>query len=225
MATPEKLENTIGYSFNNKGLLKQALTHRSFSDLNNERLEFLGDSILNFVIASELYGRFPESSEGDLSRLRAGQVKQQTLAAVAREIDLGEYVTMGSGEMKSGGSERSSILSDTLEAIFGAIIIDADAEAASVCIRNLFADRLDSLTTEDLRKDAKSRLQEFLQGRGRPVPEYTLISSRGKSPNQEFDVECRTDELEKPVRATGTSIRRAEQSAAEQALVELGVEK
>ena len=223
MSRPEKLEKTIGYSFSSETLLTQALTHRSFSDVNNERLEFLGDSILNFVIASELFERLPEASEGELSRLRSGLVNRQTLAEVAREVDLGQYLTMGSGEMKSGGFDRSSILSDGLEAIFGAVIVDANVETAANCIRRLFEDRLAGLSTEDLQKDAKSLLQEHLQGMGHPVPEYILLSSTGKSPNQEFEVECRSVKLEHPVRAKGSSIRRAEQSAADLALQELGV--
>jgi ribonuclease III len=219
----EKLEKIIGFSFSNETLLTQALTHRSFSIVNNERLEFLGDSILNFVIASALFEKFPKASEGELSRLRAGLVKRETLADVAREIDLGQYLTMGSGEMKSGGFDRSSILSDGLEAIFGAVIVDADAETASNCIRRLFDQRLAGLSADDLQKDAKSLLQEHLQGMGHPVPEYILLNSTGKSPNQEFEIECRSIQLENPVTAKGSSIRRAEQSAADLALQELGV--
>lgn len=224
MSRPDKLEKVIGYTFSNEELLIQALTHRSFSGVNNERLEFLGDSILNFVVAQSLFEQFPDATEGELSRLRAGLVKQQTLADVAREIDLGSYLMMGSGEMKSGGFNRSSILSDALEAIFGAIIVDADPETASDCVRRLFVTRLINVSPRDLQKDAKSQLQEFLQGRGQPVPEYVLINTTGKSPNQEFEVECRSVELQEPVRAKGTSIRRAEQNAADMALQVLGAD-
>lgn len=223
MSKSEKLEKALQYTFSDESLLSQALTHRSFSDLNNERLEFLGDSILNFVVASSLYDQFPDASEGELSRLRAGLVKRETLADIAREIDLGSYLTMGSGEKKSGGFNRDSILSDALEAVFAAIMMDADPNTASLCIRRLFASRFTGLSREDLEKDAKSRLQEHLQGLGQPVPEYVLVGSTGKSPNQIFEVECRSAQLDAAVKAKGSSIRRAEQSAATIALAELGV--
>ena len=204
--------------------MTQALTHRSFSNVNNERLEFLGDAILNFVIAQSLFEQFPDATEGELSRLRAGLVKRQTLADVARGIDLGSYLMMGIGELKSGGFRRESILSDALEAIFGAITVDADSKTAADCILRLFVDRLAGVSPLDLKIDAKSRLQELLQGRSKPVPEYVLVRQTGKSPNQEFEVECCTQELTAPVRASGSSIRRAEQSAADIALKQLEAE-
>ncbi len=221
MSRPEKLEKVIGYTFTDEDLMTQALTHRSFSNVNNERLEFLGDAILNFVIAQSLFEQFPDATEGELSRLRAGLVKRQTLADLARGIDLGSYLMMGSGELKSGGFRRESILSDGLEAIFGAIIVDADSKTAADCILRLFVDRLAGVSPLDLKKDAKSRLQELLQSRSKPVPEYVLVRQAGKSPNQEFEVECRTQELTGPVRASGSSISRAEQSAADIALKQL----
>ena len=224
MSRPEKLEKVIGYTFTDEDLMTQALTHRSFSSVNNERLEFLGDAILNFVIAQSLFEQFPDATEGELSRLRAGLVKRQTLADVARGIDLGSYLMMGIGELKSGGFRRESILSDALEAIFGAIIVDADSKTAADCILRLFVDRLAGVSPLDLKKDAKSRLQELLQGRSKPVPEYVLVRQTGKSPNQEFEVECYTQELTAPVRASGSSIRRAEQSAADIALKQLEAE-
>lgn len=222
MSIPAKLERFIGYAFSDQRLLTQALTHRSFSDVNNERLEFLGDSILNFVIASKLYEQFPDVAEGDLSRLRAKMVRQETLAEIAKEIELGTFLTMGSGEMKSGGADRSSILSDALEAVFGAVLIDSDTETATTCIARLFEKRLQNLSESDLQKDAKSRLQEFLQGLGESVPEYVVLRATGKSPNQEFEVECRTSQLKAPVTAKGGSIRKAEQLAAELTLQALG---
>lgn len=221
MSAPEKLQRVLDYQFNDPGLLTQALTHRSFSDTHNERLEFLGDSILNFVIAEALYQLFPDVTEGDLSRLRAKLVRRQTLAEVAREIELGDYLTMGSGEMKSGGRNRSSTLADALEAVIGAVLIDSDMNRAADLIRTLFQTRLENLSEADLQKDAKTRLQEFLQGRGEPVPDYVLIGSSGKSPNQEFEVEVRSNHLGDPVRAKGSSIRRAEQHGAELALKRL----
>ena len=222
MSAREKLQRVLDYQFNDPGLLTQALTHRSFSDTHNERLEFLGDSILNFVIAEALYRQFPDVTEGDLSRLRAKLVRRQTLAEVAREIELGNYLSMGSGEMKSGGRNRASTLADALEAVIGAVLIDSETGRAADLIRALFRSRLDNLSEADLQKDAKTRLQEFLQSRGEPVPDYILIGSSGKSPNQEFEIEVRSTQLAEPVRATGTSIRRAEQQGAELALEALG---
>ena len=219
----DRLEARIGYTFRNQDLLAQSVTHRSYSDVNNERLEFLGDSVLNFVIASALYLQFPESSEGDLSRLRAQLVKQPTLAELAREMELGNYLTLGSGEMKSGGFERDSILSDALEAIIGAILLDSDFDTTSSTLLAWFESRLVNLTVTDLAKDAKSQLQEYLQGVGEPVPEYVLLRTTGKSPNEKFEIECRSARLEVPAQGTGTSRRRAEQSAAELALQQLGV--
>lgn len=208
------LETKIGYSFRDGTLLEQALTHRSFGSLNNERLEFLGDSILNFVIAAAVYERFPKAAEGDLSRLRARLVKQSTLADVARGIELGGHLVMGSGELKSGGFKRDSILSDALEAIIGAVYLDSQFSEAADCVSRLFKDYLANLSESDLEKDAKSRLQELLQSFGEPVPEYILVGTRGKSPNQEFEIECRSTRFKKPIRATGSSRRKAEQAAA-----------
>lgn len=221
MPNLDRLESKLGYHFRQNSLLVQAVTHRSFGESNNERLEFLGDSILNYLIAAALYDRFEKATEGELSRLRAQLVKQPTLADVARELDLGAYLTMGSGELKSGGFERDSILSDALEAIIGAIYLDGGIEAASACVYELFDLRLSNLSHSDLEKDAKSRLQELLQGRGEAVPEYELLQMKGKSPNQVFEIECRAGPLSEPIRATGTSRRRAEQSAAEMALKKL----
>ena len=223
MSKLNKLQSRIGYTFQNEALLVQALTHRSFGVVNNEGLEFLGDSILNFVVAAALYQQFAKAPEGELHRLRAGLVKQPTLAEVAREIELGSFLTMGSGELKSGGFERDSILSDALEAILGAAYLDGGFSETSLCIRGLFAERLQRLTDADLEKDAKSTLQEYLQGIGESIPDYVLMQTKGKSPNQEFEIECRSTHFDTPVRATGTSRRRAEQSAAELALKTLGV--
>jgi len=211
----EKLEKVIGYTFADGDLLVRALTHRSFSSFNNERLEFLGDAVLNFVIARSLFDRFPDATEGELSRLRAGLVRRQTLADLAREIGLGSHLLMGGGELKSGGFRRDSILSDALEAIFGAIAIDSNMQTAADCVLRLFYQRLIGLSPLDLMKDAKTRLQEFLQSRGKPVPDYVLIRQTGKAPREEFEVECRTQEFVEPFRGIGSSVRRAEQSAAD----------
>jgi len=219
----KKLESRVAYTFKNASLLDQSVTHRSFGDRNNERLEFLGDSILNFVVASALFSQFPDAPEGDLSRLRARLVKQQTLAEIARELDLGSFLTMGSGELKSGGFDRDSILSDALEAIIGAIFLDGGITEASNCVLALFKERLDALTSSNIEKDAKSRLQEYLQGLGEPVPDYILVGTTGKSPNQNFEIECRSLSFSRTIRAIGTSRRRAEQKAAELSLKHLGV--
>ena len=219
----KKLESRVAYTFKNVALLDQSVTHRSFGDRNNERLEFLGDSILNFVVASALFSRFPEAKEGDLSRLRARLVKQQTLAEIARELDLGGFLTMGSGELKSGGFDRDSILSDAVEAIIGAVFLDGGITQAADCVLWLYEERLAALTSSNIEKDAKSRLQEHLQGIGQSVPDYILIGMTGKSPNQNFEIECRSLCFNGIIRAIGTSRRRAEQKAAELALKHLEV--
>ena len=218
-----KLESRVAYTFKNASLLDQSVTHRSFGDRNNERLEFLGDSILNFVVAAALFNQFPDAREGDLSRLRARMVKQQTLAEISRELDLGGFLTMGSGELKSGGFDRDSILSDALEAIIGAVFLDGGITVATDCVLGLYEERFAALTSSNIEKDAKSRLQEHLQGIGQPVPDYILIGTTGKSPNQNFEIECRSLSFSGTISAIGTSRRRAEQKAAEVALKHLGV--
>ena len=214
----KKLESRVAYTFKNASLLDQSVTHRSFGDRNNERLEFLGDSILNFVVAAALFNRFPDAKEGDLSRLRARMVKQQTLAEIARELDLGGFLTMGSGELKSGGFDRDSILSDAVEAIIGAVFLDGGIGEATGCVLGLYEERLAALTSSNIEKDAKSRLQEHLQGIGQSVPDYILVGTTGKSPNQTFEIECRSLFFNGTITAIGTSRRRAEQKAAELAL-------
>ena len=223
VADLKKLESRVAYTFKNASLLDQSVTHRSFGDRNNERLEFLGDSILNFVVAAALFNQFPDASEGDLSRLRARMVKQQTLAEIARELDLGGFLTMGSGELKSGGFERDSILSDAVEAIIGAVFLDGGITEATDCVLGLYEERLAALTSSNIEKDAKSRLQEHLQGIGQPVPDYILVGTTGKSPNQTFEIECRSLSFKGTIRAIGTSRGRAEQKAAELALMHLEV--
>ena len=219
----KNLESRVAYTFKDVSLLEQSVTHRSFGDRNNERLEFLGDSILNFVVAAALFDRFPEAREGDLSRLRSGMVKQQTLAEIARELDLGGFLTMGSGELKSGGFDRDSILSDAIEAIIGAVFVDGGIADARDCVLELYEERFAALTSSNIEKDAKSRLQEHLQGAGQRVPDYILIGTTGKSPNQNFEIECRSLSFNGTIRAKGTSRRRAEQKAAELALKHLKV--
>lgn len=205
-------------------MFKQALTHRSHSSDNNERLEFLGDSILNFLIAEELFNRFEVASEGQMSRLRAKLVRGKTLAEIARELNLGDHLIMGVGELKSGGFLRESILSDTLEAIIGAMYIDSNLARVRQCVRIWFSSRLDALSLDKTFKDAKSRLQEFLQGKQAALPNYSVVKTVGLSHDQIIHVECASELLEKPVRGEGSSRRIAEQNAASVALVELGLE-
>lgn len=217
----EALQGSLGYQFDDIELLDLALSHRSCGSRNNERLEFLGDSILNHIVAAELFRKFPESREGELSRMRASLVKGETLAEVGRELELGLVLRLGPGEMKSGGRHRDSILADTLEAVVGAMLLEAGLETCRGCVLKLFATRLDELSPEGLAKDAKTRLQEFLQGRGKSLPEYQLVSVEGEDHCQQFAVSCELQEYQMKMKGEGSSRRRAEQEAARLALVEL----
>lgn len=218
-----QLERILGHTFNQPELLKLALTHRSYNSSNNERLEFLGDSILNFSIAAALFAQFPNAKEGQMSRLRAKLVKGATLAELAREFKLGDYLYLGSGEMKSGGFRRESILADALEAIIGAIYLDAGLAAATEWVETKFASRLEELSLNASQKDPKTRLQEYLQGRQLPLPIYDVIAIEGQAHAQTFTVECQVSGLEFNPRGIGTSRRFAEQAAAEKALKALNV--
>ncbi len=217
----EGLGRSLGYRFQDAGLLKTAVTHRSAGSDNNERLEFLGDAVLGFVIAEWLYTLFPQASEGQLSRLRASLVKKETLAGIARELNIGEYLQLGSGELKSGGFRRDSILADALEAILGGIIMDSGFEACRNSIHHLFADRVGRLSAGDELKDPKTRLQEYLQSRKLTLPEYEVVEVSGQAHRQRFVVECRVKDVQQPARGTGSSRRRAEQAAAETMLAQL----
>jgi ribonuclease-3 len=211
----------LGYRFSEQGLLEQALTHRSASGLNNERLEFLGDSILGFVIANELYERFPEASEGQLSRLRATLVKRDTLAKLARQFALGDYLNLGPGELRSGGQARASILADAMEAILAAIYLDSDYATTRGVILSLFEARLQALDLDAHQKDPKTRLQELLQARKIALPNYEIVETSGTPHDQVFVVRCTIDELRLEREGTGSSRRRAEQEAASRLLQEL----
>ena len=217
----KRLEKKLGYLYVNDDLLKRAITHRSAGSRHNERLEFLGDSILSLVIAEALYHRFPDVSEGDMSRMRATLVREKTLAELAREFDLGEYLILGPGELKSGGYRRESILADTVEAIIGSIYLDSDMERIRTLLLQWYASRLDEIRPGADQKDPKTRLQEFLQGRRRPLPSYAVIKVKGEAHNQEFTVQCDIEGMEAPVIGVGSSHRKAEQSAAVQALEQL----
>lgn len=220
-----RLLEALGYQFRDPAWLELALTHRSVSGArNNERLEFLGDSILNFVVADFLYQRFPGENEGRLSRLRARLVKQETLADVARELCLGDYLKLGAGELKSGGFRRESILADTVEAILGAIYRDCqDMSLCSERVLAWFGERLLSAGEDTVLKDSKSRLQEFLQGRHLGLPTYTVVSIQGEAHNQFFHVSCEVPGMAETAQGRGVSRRYAEQEAAAQALLQLGI--
>jgi len=211
------VETKIGYRFDNPKLLHQALTHRSYGAPHNERLEFLGDSVLNCVIAKLLYERFPQLPEGDLSRVRANLVNQQSLFDVASTLALGDHVLLGQGELLSGGSKRPSILADTLEALLGAIFLDAGFDAACKAIDRMYDPFISKLDPSTVDKDPKTRLQELLQGRRLSLPVYAIMDVTGEAHDQLFRVECRVDEINIRTFGEGPSRRSAEQSAAERA--------
>lgn len=218
MAGLEELCRRIDYQFSDQSLLTTALTHRSASNVNNERMEFLGDSILSYIISIELYQRFPDAQEGPLSRVRASLVKGETLAIVAREIDLGEYLSLGSGELKSGGFRRSSILADAYEALIGAIYLDGGLEKAKDFVLKYFVHRLEECDPGKASKDPKTRLQEYLQARSLDLPAYKVTSIEGEAHKQFFKVECKIPTTEQSFMGEGSSRRKAEQMAAEKTL-------
>ena len=212
-------EQHLQYHFRNPELLEQALTHRSASKENNERLEFLGDSFLNFAVARQLYEHHPSGSEGDLSRLRSALVKGTTLAELGRDLGLAPQIILGPGEHSSGGADRDSILANAVEAVIGAVLLDGGLEAADACVTRLFADRLEQLPDAGSLKDAKTKLQEHLQGRGLSLPVYTVESVSGEPHRQSFAVVCEVAETAARVEGHGQSRRQAEQSAAERMLL------
>lgn len=217
--TQQDLSNRLTYSFVNANLLTQALTHRSYSAQNNERLEFLGDGALNFMIANQLYQRFPTLAEGDLSRLRAQLVKESTLSEIALTLNLGDALKLGEGELKSAGWRRPSILADALEALIGAVYLDGGFAAAEALVLNLYANKLNTIDPKIIDKDAKSLLQERLQGKKIAVPEYTVTHLGGEAHAQVFVVECWIEKLNIRTVGQGTSRRIAEQQAAQHALI------
>ena len=210
-----RLQQALGYGFADAGLLRQALTHRSYGSPHNERLEFLGDSVLNCAAAHQLYEAFPLIPEGSLSRLRANLVRQETLADIATSLALGEHLRLGEGELKSGGFRRPSILADALESLIGAIFIDAGFGPASAAVRRLLAPHIAAIDPQASGKDAKTSLQEWLQGRREPLPEYRLLATEGQAHEQEFVVECRLKDERHVSQGRGKSRRAAEQEAAQ----------
>ena len=219
--TPEalaRLSKRLDYRFNEQKLLLQALTHRSAKGQHNERLEFLGDSILGFIIAEQLYQQFPKESEGELTRMRSSLVRGVTLAQMARDFKLGEHLILGPGEKKSGGHRRDSILEDAVEAIIGAVYLDSDIETCKRLVLSWFAPRLAEIKPGITQKDPKTRLQEYLQARKIALPHYEVIDIKGQSHNQEFTVKCTTQINQQAIITKGSSRRKAEQAAAQQVL-------
>lgn len=221
-----QIQRALGYEFADTALLARALTHRSAGKRNNERLEFLGDSILNHIIAEALYRQFDKASEGDLSRMRSALVRGDTLAKVARELGLGEHLVLGAGERKSGGWRRGSILADALEAVIGAMLLDSGLETCRERVLDWFGPRLEKmdLASDGAEKDPKTRLQEYLQGRGRPLPEYEVVNILGEGHEQQFLVACRLSKPALVVEGEGSSRQKAEKAAARNALERLSVD-
>lgn len=219
----QRLQQKIGYQFNQPELLKQALTHRSAAKIHNERLEFLGDSILNLTITQALYAQFPKCNEGELSRMRATLVREQTLAELARQFELGDYMALGAGELKSGGFRRASILADCVEAIIGAMSLDRDLPQAMAIVQKWYVDLLQQIKPGENQKDPKTRLQEYLQGKRLPLPSYNVTKIQGEAHCQSFTVECKVSNLDRTFVGVASSRRKAEQSAAEQILKELDI--
>ena len=211
----------LGYTFIQPQLLQRALTHRSHSQAHNERLEFLGDSVLNCVIAKHLFDAYPDLPEGDLSRLRSNLVNQQTLCILAQQLDIGELLLLGEGERKSAGFRRPSILADAMEAIFGAVFLDGGFEMAQQIVLGLYVPFIAQADTQSLGKDAKTLLQEYLQGKKLALPKYTVIATQGEAHAQLFQVECEIAQLKLTTCGEGASRRTAEQAAAEAAYSQL----
>lgn len=218
---PERLVRVLGCKFGRQGLLAQALTHRSAPGANNERLEFLGDALLGFVIAEALWERFPDVDEGKLSRLRASLVRRESLAALARGMDLGDYLHLGTGELRSGGHARDSILADALEAVFAAIYVDGGFTSARDAILRVFAASLDRVVATGSLKDPKTRLQEWLQAEKCALPVYEVLQVTGSDHAQSFHVRCTLADSDNRTDGEGTSRRRAEQQAAERMIERL----
>lgn len=217
----QRLQKALGYTFSRSDLLIQALTHRSYGSVNNERLEFLGDSVLNCTVARALFDAFPDLPEGSLSRLRANLVRQETLADIALSLRLGESLLLGEGELKSGGFRRPSILADALESLFGAVFLDAGFDEAQRVVRGLFDPLVAKIDPKASGKDPKTQLQEILQSRRLPLPEYRLIDTRGEAHDQSFIVDCVLAKPGLTTRGVGKSRRAAEQEAARQACATL----
>ena len=221
----QQLQDRLKYQFSDQTLLTLALSHRSCGSKNNERLEFLGDAVLGLIVSNFLFQRFPEAREGDLSRIRSQIVRAESLAEVARSLDLGPELLLGQGEMKSGGHRRDSILGDTVEALIGAIYLDKGMSAAEQSVVNWFADKLNAVTLDTPVKDPKTALQEWLQARGKPLPEYVVVKTQGEDHSRLFTISCKIATIESAAEATASSRRKAEQLVAEQLLQQLELKK
>lgn len=227
MNRPQQLERRaqlmrrLGHTFNNPELLELALSHRSVGEPNNERLEFLGDAVLGVTISKLLFSQFPSASEGDLSRMRSAIVRAESLAVIARQLDLGDHLHLGPGELKSGGFRRDSILGDCVEALIGAIYLDSDGTAVEAVIAGWFGEALAAADQRAPAKDPKTALQEWLQQRGKPLPEYSLLEEQGEPHQRTFVVSCKIALRDKPVTASARSRRKAEQAAAALLLAKL----
>ena len=209
-----RLAEQLGHSFNDTALLVRALTHSSTGADNNERLEFLGDAILAFLVAEHLFNTYSDASEGKLTRLRSRVVRRESLAAAARKLGIGDALLLGTGERKTGGRERESILAGAFEGLIGALYLDSDLVTCRECVRTLLDDWFEAASVDDGRKDAKTRLQELLQSRGRPLPHYRIVEIVGAAHRQSFTVRCQVEGIDGDTIGTGTSRRRAEQDAA-----------
>ena len=216
-----RLQERLNYSFKDESVLMLALSHRSCGSSNNERLEFLGDAILGLSVTDILYRKFPRAREGELSRMRSQIVRAESLAGVAKQLELGSELLLGPGEMKSGGHRRDSILGDAVEALIGAVYVDTGLAAAQSCIALWFDELLAAASEADSIRDAKTSLQEWLQKRGKPVPEYTLVNTGGEAHSRLFTVSCKIAAVEKEISAVASSVRKAEQMVAAQLLIEL----
>jgi ribonuclease-3 len=221
----QQLQDRLQYQFSDQTLLTLALSHRSCGSKNNERLEFLGDAVLGLTVSNFLFQRFPEAREGDLSRIRSQIVRAESLAEVARSLDLGPELLLGQGEMKSGGHRRDSILGDTVEALIGAIYLDKGMSAAEQSVVNWFADKLNAVTLDTPVKDPKTALQEWLQARGKPLPEYVVVKTQGEDHSRLFTISCKIANIESAAEATASSRRKAEQLVAEELLKQLELKK
>lgn len=222
LAKLEQLSKKLGYQFNDISVLQHALTHRSMGAINNERLEFLGDSLVNFMIADVLFHQFNRLPEGDMSRVRAHLVKGDTLAVIGREYGLSDYLVLGPGELKSGGYRRDSIIADSVEAIIASVYEDGGLDACRQLVSRFYQKRLQVLDPKKVGKDPKTRLQEYLQSQNEDLPQYSIISVNGAAHDQEFTVSCYVGKLNSKFEAIATNRRKAEQKAAEIALEALG---
>lgn len=222
IAKLEQLSKKLGYTYNDISVLQLALTHRSMGARNNERLEFLGDSLVNFMIADVLFHEYGKLPEGDMSRVRAHLVKGDTLAVIGREYAISDYLVLGPGELKSGGYRRDSIIADAIEAIIASVYEDGGLSACRELVSRFYKERLQTLDPKKIGKDPKTRLQEYLQSQNLPLPEYSIISVNGAAHAQEFTVSCFVEKLNTKFEATASNRRKAEQKAAEAALAAMG---